>query len=361
MVHVLTTKGKGYKPAEQKPDKFHGTGPFEVKTGNKKETTAKKSYTDIFGETLCKVAKNDSRIVAITAAMEDGTGLSQFKKEYPKRFFDVGIAEEHAVTFAAGLAASGLHPVVTLYSSFLQRAYDQVIHDVCLQNLPVVFAIDRAGLVGSDGETHQGIFDVSFLSNIPNLTILAPKNGWELEQMLEFAFSYEGPIVIRYPRGDAYVGLKEFVAPITYGRSEILYEEEQIALLPLGHMMEAGAGVRNRLKDIGYECSLMNPRFVKPIDLEMLKLIEKDHELLVVIEENLLAGGLGSNIQMMVEKNNLNLHVMELGIEDDYIEHGSIEELRREVLLDEESIVKQIVTKYISITGNGYKEKIEVI
>lgn len=352
LVHVLTKKGKGYKPAESKPDKFHGTGPFDIKTGDSKEKKGNDSYTDVFGDTLCKAARADKNIVAITAAMAGGTGLTNFSKEFPKRFFDVGIAEAHGVTFAAGLAASGLKPVIVLYSSFLQRAYDQLIHDVCLQNLPVVFAIDRAGLVGADGETHQGIFDISFLSSVPNLTILAPKNKWELATMLDYAFAYQGPVAIRYPRGEAYQELEDFNSEIVYGKSEVLYEEEKIAILSVGHMMKDAKLVREQLKDMGYECSLVNARFVKPIDEEMLELLSKEHKLVVVIEENLIIGGYGSGVRTVIDQKNLDMKVLNLGIDDEYVEHGDIDELRKEVLLDVDSMVKQILTAYISITGN---------
>ncbi len=220
LVHVITKKGKGYAPAEKNPSKFHGVDPFDILTGKPKKEKKNLSYTDVFSKTICRLAKDDKKIVAVTAAMPDGTGLKRFSNLYPDRFFDVGIAEEHAVTSAAGMAAGGLKPVVAVYSSFLQRGFDQVLHDVCIQNLPVVFAVDRAGLVGSDGETHQGIFDLSFLSAIPNMSIFAPKNDWELANGLEFAFSLDSPIAVRYPRGEAYQGLEEFKAPIEYGKAK---------------------------------------------------------------------------------------------------------------------------------------------
>ena len=229
LVHVITEKGKGYAPAERHPARFHGAEPFEIESGLPKNPRNTANYTDIFSTVMCKLGQRDERVVAITAAMPDGTGLKRFHNMYPERFFDVGIAEEHAVTFAAGLAAGGLRPVVAIYSSFLQRAYDQILHDVCIQNLPVVFAIDRAGLVGSDGETHQGIFDLSFLSSIPGIQVLAPKNKWELSDMLKYAIAFDGPVAIRYPRGEAYAGLKEFRAPLEYGKSEWIYEEGEIA------------------------------------------------------------------------------------------------------------------------------------
>ena len=238
LVHVMTKKGKGYLPAERHPARFHGTEPFEIETGLPKKKRVKANYTDVFSTVMYKLGGRDERIVALTAAMLDGTGLKRFHNKYPERFFDVGIAEEHMVTFAAGLAAAGLKPIVAVYSSFLQRAYDQILHDVCIQNLPVVFAVDRAGLVGSDGETHQGIFDISYLSSIPNMTILAPKNKWELSDMIKFAVDFPSPIAIRYPRGEAYDGLSDFRTPIVYGKSEIIYEESEIALIALGSMVK---------------------------------------------------------------------------------------------------------------------------
>ena len=231
LVHVMTQKGKGYEPAERHPARFHGAEPFDIETGVPKNKKAKANYTDVFSTVMIKLGQRNEDVVAITAAMPDGTGLKRFRNVYPERFFDVGIAEQHAVTFAAGLAAGGLIPIVAIYSSFLQRAYDQILHDVCIQNLPVVFAIDRAGIVGSDGETHQGIFDLSYLSSIPNMHIMAPKNKWELSDMMKFAVRFGAPIAVRYPRGEAYDGLAEHREPIVYGRSEMIFEEDTIALM----------------------------------------------------------------------------------------------------------------------------------
>ena len=296
LVHVITKKGKGYAPAEENPAKFHGTGPFNIETGEATEISTTDSYTQVFSKVLTDIAKKDDKVVAITAAMADGTGLSTFAKHFPNRFFDVGIAEEHAMTFAAGLAAGGMKPVFAVYSSFLQRSYDQTLHDVCLQNLPVVIAVDRAGLVGSDGETHQGVFDLSFLSTIPNMTVISPKNRWEMADMLRFAVDFPYPIAIRYPRGSAYEGMREFRAPVEYGKSEILYEEEDIAVIFVGHMAELADRVRRKLKDTGYSCSLVNARFVKPFDRKMLEYLAKDHCLFVTIEENVLTGGFGEQV-----------------------------------------------------------------
>ncbi len=279
LVHVITKKGKGYEPAEKNPSGFHGTGPFEIATGEPKKAAKTDSYTDVFSKVICDIGRNDEKVVVITAAMADGTGLNRFARYFPQRFFDVGIAEEHAMTFAAGLAVGGMKPVVALYSSFLQRAYDQIIHDVCLQNLPVTLAIDRAGLVGSDGETHQGIFDLSFLSSIPNMTVLSPKNRWEMADMIRFAVDFPGPVAVRYPRGEAYEGMQEFRAPVVYGKSEVLYEEGQIALLFVGHMSSLAEEVRTELKKEGFGCTLVNARFVKPLDGELLEQLSEGHRL----------------------------------------------------------------------------------
>ena len=347
LVHVLTQKGKGYKPAEDNPSRFHGTGPFDIESGQAKESSGIDSYTDVFSKVICDIGKTDERVVTITAAMADGTGLARFKKYFPQRFYDVGIAEEHALTFAAGLAAGGMKPVVALYSSFLQRAYDQVIHDICLQNLPVTIAVDRAGLVGSDGETHQGLFDLSYLSSIPNMTVMSPKNRWEMADMIRFAVDYEGPVAVRYPRGEACRDMEEFRAPIEYGKSEILYEEEDIALIFVGHMSKTAWEVRRELKRIGFHCSLINARFIKPVDKEMLEQIAKEHKLIVTIEENVLTGGFGSQVRDYVSRAHLSVKVRCIGIDDAYVEHGNVEVLRKETGLDKDTIVKRVVTDYI--------------
>ena len=349
LVHVLTKKGKGYVPAEENPSRFHGIVPFDIETGEAKEKSSKDSYTDIFSKVFCDIAKQNDAVVGITAAMADGTGLARFARMFPDRFFDVGIAEEHALTFAAGLAAGGLKPVVAVYSSFLQRAFDQAIHDVCLQNLPVMIAVDRAGLVGSDGETHQGLFDLSFLNMIPNMTILSPKNRWEMADMVRFCADFQYPVALRYPRGAAYEGLSAFRTPIVYGKSEILYEEEDIAVIFVGHMAELAVQVRDRLKEIGYHCSLINARFVKPLDTEMLEALTKDHRLFVTIEENVLSGGFGEQVLHYVSRAKLDVGVRCIGIPDDYVEHGNVDLLRREVGLDAETIVKQIIADYATI------------
>lgn len=349
LVHVITKKGKGYRPAEENPSKFHGTGPFEVETGMPKEEGGSDSYTDVFSKVLADIGQKDEKVVAITAAMADGTGLARFARMFPQRFFDVGIAEEHGMTFAAGLAAGGLKPVFAVYSSFLQRAFDQTIHDVCLQNLPVVIAVDRAGLVGSDGETHQGVFDLSFLSAIPNLTVMSPKNRWEMADMLRFAVDFQYPIALRYPRGAAYEGLRQFRTPIEYGKSEMIYREKEIAVIFVGHMAQLAENVRWELKQRGYSCSLVNARFVKPLDTGMLDELAEDHSLFVTIEENVLTGGFGEQVGAYVMRAKLPVRVRAAGIWDDYVEHGNVEVLRREVGLDTETIVRQAVTDYLTM------------
>ena len=291
LVHVLTKKGKGYEPAEKNPAHFHGVSPFDIKTGKPLAEKKYPTYTDVFSKKLCQLGETHPELVAVTAAMPDGTGVAAFGKKFPDRFFDVGIAEAHAVTSAAGMAAAGLRPVVAVYSSFLQRGYDQILHDVCIQNLPVLFAVDRAGLVGSDGETHQGIFDYSYLTSIPNMSVAAPKNLWELRAMLDFAMDYKAPFAIRYPRGTAYRGLKEFMQPIAYGKGEMIYEEENIALLAVGSMVSTGEHVRAKLKEEGVSCTLANARFVKPFDKELVDRLAKNHRLIGTMEENVLQGG----------------------------------------------------------------------
>lgn len=342
LVHVLTEKGKGYAPAEQNPAKFHGIGPFDKATGNVVDVKTKDTYTDVFGKVMCKVGESNDKVVAITAAMKDGTGLVQFQRKFPDRFFDVGIAEGHAVTYAAGLAAAGLKPVFAVYSAFLQRGYDQIVHDVCMQNLPVVFAIDRAGLVGSDGETHQGAYDMAYLNHIPNMTIISPKNKWEFADMIRFAADHEGPIALRYPRGTAYDGMQEYRQPVVLGKSEIIYEESDIAIFSVGHMMEVAKDVYDQLKAKGYQCTLVNARFVKPMDEEVLKKMAEHHTLFVTIEEGIQAGGYGEKVETFVFRNGLPVKVLVNAINDVYVEQGSIGQLRKEISLDAASIVQKI-------------------
>ena len=348
LVHVITKKGKGYKPAEENPARFHGVEPFDIKTGNPLKKKEFPSYTDVFSEKICELAGKNKRIVALTAAMPDGTGLTKFAKEFPKRFFDVGIAEEHAVTSAAGMAAAGLRPVVAVYSSFLQRGYDQVLHDVCIQDLPVLFAIDRAGLVGSDGETHQGIFDISFLSLVPGMNIMAPKNCWELQDMLEFGVNFDAPLAIRYPRGQAYRGLEEFRAPVEYGKAEMLYEESEIALFALGSMVSTGEHVREKLKEKGQPCTLVNARFVKPLDTDMIDRLCKTHKLIVTMEENVLRGGMGMYVTKYIHEKHPEIRVIQIALPDAYVEHGNVSVLREMLGINSDSVIRRIETEFLN-------------
>ncbi|MDD6638596.1 MAG: 1-deoxy-D-xylulose-5-phosphate synthase [Lachnospiraceae bacterium] len=342
LVHVITKKGDGYLPAEQHPARFHGTEPFDIKTGELLTRRTKPNYTDVFSAVMKKLGEREPQLVAITAAMADGTGLTRFARLYPNRFFDVGIAEGHGVTFAAGLAKAGLVPVVAVYSSFLQRAYDQILHDVCQQKLHVVFAVDRAGLVGSDGATHQGIFDLSYLSSIPGLTVMAPKNRWELSDMLRFAIRFDGPIAVRYPRGEAYDGLREFRAPIETGRSEVLYEESQIALFALGSMVSIAEKVRAVLKEQGYSVTLVNARFAAPLDEACIRRLADTHELIVTMEENVASGGLGEHVAAFVCREQLSVQLLAVSVPDQFVEHGSVGELYEMLGLDVASVAERI-------------------
>ena len=342
LVHVITKKGDGYLPAEQHPARFHGTEPFDIKTGEPLTRRTKPNYTDVFSAVMKKLGEREPQLVAITAAMADGTGLTRFARLYPNRFFDVGIAEGHGVTFAAGLAKAGLVPVVAVYSSFLQRAYDQILHDVCQQKLHVVFAVDRAGLVGSDGATHQGIFDLSYLSSIPGLTVMAPKNRWELSDMLRFAIRFDGPIAVRYPRGEAYDGLREFRAPIETGRSEMIYEESQIALFALGSMVSIAEKVRDVLKEQGYSVTLVNARFAAPLDEACIRKLADTHELIVTMEENVASGGLGEHVAAFVCREQLPVQLLAVSVPDQFVEHGSVGELYEMLGLDVASVAERI-------------------
>ena len=342
LVHVLTKKGKGYEPAEKNPAHFHGVSPFDIKTGKPLAEKKYPTYTDVFSKKLCQLGETHPELVAVTAAMPDGTGVAAFGKKFPDRFFDVGIAEAHAVTSAAGMAAAGLRPVVAVYSSFLQRGYDQILHDVCIQNLPVLFAVDRAGLVGSDGETHQGIFDYYYLTSIPNMSVAAPKNLWELRAMLDFAMDYKAPFAIRYPRGTAYRGLKEFMQPIAYGKGEIIYEEENIALLAVGSMVSTGEHVRAKLKEEGVSCTLANARFVKPFDKELVDRLAKNHRLIVTMEENVLQGGFGLPVTAYIHEHYPQVKVMNIALPDAYVEHGNVSVLRKGLGIDSDSIIQRL-------------------
>ena len=345
IVHVITQKGKGFEPAERHPARFHGAEPFDIETGIplKPRTTA--NYTDIFSTVMCKLGARNEKVVAITAAMPDGTGLKRFRNIYPDRFFDVGIAEEHAVTFAAGLAVGGLKPVVAIYSSFLQRAYDQIIHDVCIQNLSVVFAVDRAGIVGSDGETHQGIFDLSYLSSIPNMHVMAPKNKWELSDMMKYALSLNAPVAIRYPRGEAYAGLKEFRAPIESFHAEAIYLEKDVCLLAVGSMVKTAEEVRDLIREAGYGCSLINARFVKPIDERAVEYAKKHHGITAAMEENVASGGYGERVREYFDTLPGEGELLNFAIPDEYVEHGNVDLLKKEIGIDAASIAGTILAR----------------
>ena len=346
LVHVLTQKGRGYEPAMRHPARFHGAGPFDVKTGlpvGKSNPT----YTDVFSTVMRKMGDRRKDVAAVTAAMMTGVGLKRFSNMFPDRCFDVGIAEEHAVTFAAALSLGGITPVVAIYSSFLQRAYDQIMHDVCMQNLHVVFAIDRAGLVGYDGETHHGIFDLSYLGSMPNMTILAPKNLWELSDMIKFAVDYDGPIAVRYPRGEAYTVLKEFRAPICLGKSEVIHEGSRVALLAVGSMVKMAEEVQKQLKErMDMDAALVNARFVKPIDEELLRSFADTYELVVTLEENVKDGGFGERVLAFAEEEDLPFGVEIIALPDRFIPHGSVLYQMKQVGFTPEDICGRIEEYY---------------
>lgn len=346
LVHVLTQKGRGYEPAMRHPARFHGAGPFDVKTGlpvGKSNPT----YTDVFSTVMRKMGDRRKDVAAVTAAMMTGVGLKRFSNMFPDRCFDVGIAEEHAVTFAAALSLGGITPVVAIYSSFLQRAYDQIMHDVCMQNLHVVFAIDRAGLVGYDGETHHGIFDLSYLGSMPNMTILAPKNLWELSDMIKFAVDYDGPIAVRYPRGEAYTGLKEFRAPICLGKSEVIHEGSRVALLAVGSMVKMAEEVQKQLKErMDMDAALVNARFVKSIDEELLRSFADTYELVVTLEENVKDGGFGERVLAFAEEEDLPFGVEIIALPDRFIPHGSVSYQMKQVGFTPEDICGRIEEYY---------------
>ena len=330
LVHVCTTKGKGYLPAERNPERFHGIGPFVVETGESKEKSSAPSYTEIFGKSIIELARKDERIVTITAAMPEGTGLHHFRNIFPGRYFDVGIAEQHAVTFAAGLACEGMRPLVAIYSTFLQRAYDQILHDVCLQGLPVVFALDRAGIVGADGPTHHGLFDLSYLRSIPNMVVMAPMDENELRHMLKTAFSLSRPVAIRYPRGKgAGVPLDPDFKELSLGKAEFLRDGRDAAVLALGATVWPAMRAAERLQQEGINITVVNARFAKPLDLGCIEEISRRHRFLVTVEENVIAGGFGSGVMEVLESQGfLDLVIRRLGVPDEFVEHGSQERLR---------------------------------
>lgn len=342
LIHVITQKGKGYKPAEENPSRFHGISPFVCRTGDSKEHTSDLSYTQVFSDTITEIASANDKVVAITAAMSDGTGLSAFKERFPKRFFDVGIAEPHAVTFAAGMAAQGLHPVVAVYSTFLQRSYDQLMIDVALNHLPVTFCIDRAGIVGYDGDTHQGIFDLSYLSTIPGMTVMAPKNAQELKQMLEFACSFDGPTAIRYPRGKATNKLSEFNMPIVYGKSELIMTGDDVAVFAVGRMVKVMYEICRELEDAGISCMLVNVRFVSPIDFEQLDIASKLCSHIVTCEENVKTGGFGQSVASYLLESGYKGNFLNLSLPDSFMKHGSPNELRDSIAFDPGSLKRRI-------------------
>ena len=342
LIHVKTEKGRGYDPAMRHPARFHGTSAFDLEHGLPISNSGKANYTDIFSTVMRKFGDREEKVVAVTAAMPDGTGLKRFRNMFPERFFDVGIAEEHAVTFAAGLALGGMIPIVAVYSSFLQRAVDQIIEDVCLQNLHVIFAVDRAGLVGSDGETHQGCFDLTYLSMIPNITVMAPKNKWELSDMMKFAVKYDGPIAIRYPRGEAYDGLEEYREPVIKGHSEVIYEGKEIGLLAVGSMVKTAVQVREMLLQDKINPTLVNARFVKPLDKKMLDRLAKEHKILVTMEENVAAGGFGSQVADYMRREHPEVKILTIALPDSFIEHGNPEKLKEKAGIDAVSVYKKI-------------------
>lgn len=344
LIHVITEKGKGYEPAQLHPESYHGVGPFIKKNGMAKKPKEEATYTDIFAKTICELAQTHEKLITITAAMKDGCGLKGFAKRFPDRFFDVGIAEEHAVTFACGLAAGGFHPFFAVYSSFLQRGYDQILHDMCMQNLPVTLMLDRAGLVGNDGETHQGVFDLSYLTMIPNMTVFAPKNRYEFQDAIAFAADFEAPMAIRYPKTDAVRVLKEYREPIKLGKSEWIRRGSRVALLAIGTMVETAMEVEELLAKDGIDATVVNLRFAKPLDYKMLDEVLDYHSLIVTMEENVLSGGVGEHICRYVELHSTGVRVIACGIPDKFIHQGSIKELLEETGLDAQSIYQKIST-----------------
>lgn len=348
LLHIVTQKGRGYKFSEEDPCIYHGTGPFDsdlglapVNGGGAPEATPAVSSSDIFGETLMELAASDKRIVAITAAMTEGTGLRAFAERFPERFFDVGIAEPHAVTFAAGIASQGLRPVVAIYSTFLQRAYDEILHDVCLQNLPVLFAIDRGGIVGEDGPTHQGLFDISFLRNIPNLVFMAPKDGNELKAMLGFGLGLDVPVAIRYPRGRVVYLSDCSAGSLSLGKAEVLVEGDDLTIIAIGHSVVPALAAAGKLREQGLNAAVVNARFVRPLDDELILTLARRTQRILTVEENVLAGGFGSAVLECISRGGLtNVSVKRLGIDDHFVEHGTQKLLRRKYGLDEEGIIQ---------------------
>lgn len=343
IIHVVTKKGKGYRPAEQNPAKFHGISPFSLKTGDVLKKSNNPSNTAVFSDTLIEEAKKDEKIVAVTAAMPDGTGLGKFKNHFPDRFFDVGIAEQHAVTFCAGMASRGLKPVFAVYSTFLQRGFDQILHDVAIGNYPVIFGLDRSGLVGADGETHQGVFDIPYLSMIPNVTVMAPINGRELSEMLKYTLHHaEGPTAIKYSRGEASSLYEDQFEELLYGKGQILKEGKEAVILAVGNIFEEADKAQKILKEEGYEIGLVNPRYIKPFDQELIMKLSQIYDKIMVVEEGVLNGGFGMMINEFLSEHDYKGEVRCLGINDQFVEHGSVSELRRMLKIDGESIADSI-------------------
>ncbi|MZP28445.1 1-deoxy-D-xylulose-5-phosphate synthase [Heliobacterium undosum] len=341
LVHVLTKKGKGYAPAETNPSVFHGVGPFDVETGKVKKNPGPPTYTQVFSDTLLRLAREDERIVGVTAAMPDGTGMTPFARAFPSRFFDVGIAEQHAVNMSAALALQGLRPVVAIYSTFLQRAYDQVFHDVCLQRAPVVFAIDRGGIVGDDGETHHGLFDIAFLRHIPELVMMAPKDENELQHMLHTALEYEGPVAVRYPRGTGVgVTLDEELTMVPIGKGELLRQGSDLTIVAIGAMVGIAEEAADLLEAEGIRAAVVNARFVKPLDKELIVKQARETGKIVTVEEHVLAGGFGSAILELLEMEGVHCSVRRIGIPDEYVQHGTVSVLREDYGLTASNVAR---------------------
>ena len=343
IIHVVTKKGKGYRPAEQNPAKFHGISPFSLKTGEVLHKSKNPTYTTVFSDTLIKEAKKDDKIVAVTAAMPDGTGLGKFKEHFPERFFDVGIAEQHAVTFCAGMASRGLKPVFAVYSTFLQRGFDQILHDVAIGNYPVIFGLDRSGLVGADGETHQGVFDIPYLSMIPNVTVMAPINGKELALMVSYALKEaKGPTAIKYSRGEASSLYEDQMEEIHYGKGQVIKEGLNTVIIAVGNIFDEADKAIHILEKEGYQIGLVNPRYVKPFDKELIRELANRYERIVTVEEGVLNGGFGMMINEFLSEIDYKGEVRCFGINDQFVEHGSVGELRRMLKIDGESIANSI-------------------
>ncbi|MBR4341663.1 MAG: 1-deoxy-D-xylulose-5-phosphate synthase [Lachnospiraceae bacterium] len=341
LVHVITKKGKGYAPAEKDPASYHGVEPFYCSTGEKKTAKSSKTYTDIFSETIVGIGESNANIVAITAAMADGTGLKEWSERFPNRFFDVGIAEEHAVTFAAGMASAGIHPVVAVYSTFLQRSFDQLVHDVALNFLPVTICVDRAGIVGCDGETHQGIFDLSYLSEIPGFAVMAPKNAKEFADMIVFACNYNGPSAIRYPRAKAYYGC-ETENPIVLGKAEVLRKGEKAAVIAVGKMVKVMDGVLDELEEEGLKLTFVNARFINPIDFEMIDRLCETHDIIITAEENVKRGGFGEAVAEYILEKGRNIKYLNISLPDSFLPHGIPRDIRDSIGFNPETIKNKI-------------------